>query len=266
MIALPYLSAICISGPDAGEFLHNQLSADVKGLAIGESTWACYCEPKGRVLALLLVASFDEGYYVILSSSLAQKVADRLKIFVMRSRVEIRTLSEVSVAGLEETEMAGAATKQIHAVGVPGSKRCFALAGPGAPMDNDAGLRGSWQYSELQRGICWLGELTSGQFLPQMLGFDKLGAVNFKKGCYPGQEIVARTHYLGKVKRHPRFLEISAGTPLEPMDKIHLQANGVSDEAVVVESLGDERLGHGVFVVSRLDPDAEVDRVELRSA
>ena len=85
MPALGYLSAIRFSDADAGDFLQNQLSADVLALAIGESTFACYCEPKGRVLALMLVCRLEDAFLVILSGELAQSVADRMKIYVMRS-------------------------------------------------------------------------------------------------------------------------------------------------------------------------------------
>ncbi len=265
MIALTHLSAINISGPDAADFLHNQLSADVKGLAMHQSTWACYCEPKGRVLALLLVESMEDGFYVIMSSSLAQVVTDRMRMYVMRSSVDISILSGISVTGLEQGESTESLPKPIHNIPVPGSHRWLALVKTGTAADTGASHLASWQYSELKQGICWLDTPTSGQFLPQMLGFDKLGAINFKKGCYPGQEIVARTHYLGKVKRHPRFLELSTEPKVEPMGKIHLQGNGMTDEAVLVDSKGNEQLGYGLFVVSRLDPGIEIEGIESTS-
>lgn len=266
MTALPHLSAIRISGSDAAEFLHNQLSADVKGLSSGESTWACYCEPKGRVLALLLVVSFEGGFYVILSSALAQVVADRMKIYVMRSKVEIAVLSKMCVIGFEEDEGNEGVARFIHAIPIPHSSRSLALAETNSTAEIDRNMLGAWQYSELQQGICWLDKLTSGQFLPQMLGFDKLGAVNFKKGCYPGQEIVARTHYLGKIKRHPRLLEMRTDAYVETMGKIRLQANEMTDEAVVVDSKGNDQLGYCVLVVSRVDPESKVERIEFVNA
>lgn len=266
MTALPHLSAIHISGSDAGEFLHNQLSADVKGLAREESTWACYCEPKGRVLALLLVVRFDDCYYVILSSSLAQVVADRMKIYVMRSEVEIAVLSDMSVTGIEDVDSKEGHVPSIHAIPIPRSRRCLALVKTDTTAKIDRDLLSSWQYAELQQGIFWLDKLTSGQFLPQMLGFDKLGAVNFKKGCYPGQEIVARTHYLGKIKRHPRLLEMRTDAHVETMGKVRLQSNGMTDDAVVVDSKGNDRLGYCVLVVSRLDPESKVERIEFVNA
>ena len=93
MPVLKYLSAIRFSDTDAGNFLQNQLSADVLALGTGESTFACYCEPKGRVLALMLVCRLEDAFLVTLSSELAQSVADRMKIYIMRSKVNIEVLN-----------------------------------------------------------------------------------------------------------------------------------------------------------------------------
>lgn len=265
MITLPHLSAIHLDGPDAVEFLHNQLSADVSALADSETTWACYCEPKGRVLALMLVARIDSGFYIIMSRSLAQTVADRLKIYVMRSRVEITLLEDKTVTGQltgkQGDEAIEASNKFTHVIPVPGGGRWLAVADTDSAPTVNEGLLASWHYSELQDGICWLNDKSSGHFLPQMLGHDTLGAVNFKKGCYPGQEIVARTHYLGKIKRHPRVLNVGKVPALELMKKIHLQANGMSDEAVLVDSAGNDQLGYCLLVVSRIAPDLVVDQI-----
>ena len=91
MIALPYLSAIRFSDADAGDFLHNQVSSDVLALSDRESVFACYCEPKGRVLALLLISRVDEDYFVIMSSDLTQSVVDRLRIYVIAIKGEHRS-------------------------------------------------------------------------------------------------------------------------------------------------------------------------------
>lgn len=265
MITLPHLSAISLIGPDAEDFLHNQLSADVKGLASHETTFACYCEPKGRVLALLLVARSDHGFNIVLSSSLAKTVADRMKVYVMRSKVDIAFLSDTGVTGFQQREQCDISTVTKPVIPLPGGKRWLSLTKSDSTPDINQGMLERWQYSELQQGICWLGDLTSGQFLPQMLGFDTLGAVNFKKGCYPGQEIVARTHYLGKVKRHPRTIEMSKVPHLQPMDKIHLQTNAMTDEAVLVGSAGNEELGYCLFVVTRLEPEVKIEQIEFKN-
>jgi folate-binding protein YgfZ len=260
MITLPYLKAIRFSGTDAGEFLHNQLSADVLALANGASVFACYCEPKGRVLALMLVGMIEKDYYVVISSGLAQAVSDRMKIYVMRSKVSIEVLDDLTVLGQQEGGASTAPNGSLPAIPSPVGKQHYLISAETVPAANPA-LWGAWEAQELQGGICWLKPETSGQFLPQMLGFDQLGAVNYRKGCYPGQEIVARTHYLGKIKRHPRVLNTGTKINPKPMDKIRIVSEDQVHEAVVVERA---EIGNCLFVVTRMNPDLAAEEIEFQ--
>ena len=94
---LPYLSVVRFSGADAGDFLHNQLSNDVLGLSDGESVFACYCEPKGRVLALVLVGKSSEDFYAVMARDLAEAVTARLRMYVLRAKVEVEVLEAAVV-------------------------------------------------------------------------------------------------------------------------------------------------------------------------
>ncbi len=264
MIAIPYLSAIRLSGADAGDFLHNQVSADVLTLSDGESVFACYCEPKGRVLSLMLIGRLDEDYYIIMSASLVLTVSNRLKMYVMRSKVTIEPLNENSIAGLEMDDDSVTASNSACSIPLPGRNQRLAVMNPGTISGTDTSGVYSWKISELTSGIVWLSPETSGQFLPQMLGFDQLGAVNFRKGCYPGQEIVARTHYLGKVKRHPRVLRTSTEINPGPMDKIKIHDVSQAYAAVVVDCGYHEDVGSSLFVVTRMDPDLAAEEIEYQ--
>lgn len=264
MVTLDYLSAVRFSGADAGQFLHNQLSADVLALYASESTFACYCEPKGRVLALMLVYRNDNDYYVIMSSSLAQAVTDRLRIYVMRSKVSIELLNECTVSGLKENEALELAPTSISTIPLPDSSRRLAVRSHEIALATDSSARTAWKLSELRKGISWLSTETSGQFLPQMLGFDQLGAVNFRKGCYPGQEIVARTHYLGKLKRHPRVLCTEAEIRPAPLEKIQINSSAQSHEAVVVDCEYKETKESCLLVVTRMDTDLTAQGIEYQ--
>lgn len=261
MIPLEYLTPINFSGADAGEFLHNQLSADVAGLSDGESAFACYCEPKGRVLALMLVCRVEEAYYVIMSSALATTVCTRLKMYVMRSNVSIDWMDEFTVFAHPGTDEPGSISGKAVAIPVPGSDSSRLVIGDEPESIPDTNSLHDWKAAELERGICWLSPETSAQFLPQMLGFDELGAVNFRKGCYPGQEIVARTRYLGKVKRHPRLLYANIETPPGLLEKIKIMSGEQEYDAVVVDSVPGKDSRWAVFVVTRMDPDLVADRI-----
>lgn len=258
MVKLSHLSVLDFSGADAGSFLHSQVSADINGLDIGGATFACYCEPKGRVLALLLVQRVDAGYHVILSAALAKAVADRLKIYRLRAKVEIEIMRGRAVLGFAPDEEAPAL-----AIPLPGGRRKLAPCAEEQSAGADETLLESWRFADLQSGICWLGEKTTGEFLPQMLGFEELGAVNYRKGCYPGQEIVARTHYLGKVKRHPRLLVCRLSASPQPMDKLNIFANGEAHEAVVVESATGSGGLVSVLAVTRMAPELAAGTVEF---
>jgi len=263
MTPLPYLSTIQLSGADAGDFLHNQLSADVLALSDSESVFACYCEPKGRVLALMLVCRFNESYYVVMSSALCATVSSRLKMYVMRSKVNIEVLDEIAVTGTEAEQAPVSPSGSFPVIPVPDSNQWLSMT-DASQKTEDTGPQDIWKMSELRRGISWLCPQTSGQFLPQMLGFDKIGAVNYRKGCYPGQEIVARTHYLGKVKRHPRLLCTSEVTCPDPLEKVRVYSGDKSDDAVMVDRVEVDGVGGCLFVISRMDPELVADRIEYQ--
>jgi len=264
MTALPYLSTIRFSGADAGDFLHNQLSADVLALANGESTFACYCEPKGRVLALMLVSRNEDCFYVVISAPLAATIAVRLRMYVLRSKVDIETLDNCIVSGLQAGGTVPQSAAPVAVVGVPDSAdQLIVTTGAAEPLVDPVEVN-AWKVSELKRGITWLCTETSGQFLPQMLGYDKIGALNFRKGCYPGQEIVARAHYLGKVKRHPRLLCTTAVMCPNPLDNIQITANGQSYDAVITDCGQAENGGGCLYVVTRMDPDLVADQLEYQ--
>jgi len=262
MLKLTHLSVIRLNGADAGSFLHSQLSADVLALANGDSTFACYCEPKGRVLALMLVQKVDEAYLLIISSKLATAVIERLKIYRMRSKVEFEVMDDHTISGLLEGDAPELAFAHAHTVRIPGSEERFAVTPGDITQGSDIDLQRDWKVSELSRGITWLSPETSGQFLPQMLGFESLGAVNYQKGCYPGQEIVARTHYLGKVKRHPRLLNCKLAHHPKPMDKIKIFDDNLAHDAVIAdcETAADGTLC--LLVVTRMQPDLTALRIE----
>ncbi len=262
MLALPYLSALFFTGPEAGDFLHNQLSADVLELDAGQSTFACYCEPKGRVLALMLVSKNEQGYCVVMSRSLTAAIAERLRIYVMRTKVTIEVPNDCLVIGIRaNTE--SQTPSPAFTIPIPNSDQYLIVSEDGTANANSSSSVEAWKCLELQRGVSWLGTESSGEFLPQMLGFDTLGAVNYGKGCYPGQEIVARTHYLGKVKRHPRLLNTQEPIQPMPMDKIVVHHVDKTFEAIVVDSApGEDGTGY-VLAVTRMGPELSASKIEF---
>lgn len=231
---LTYLAAVSVRGDDAGSFLQAQLSADLEPLQTGQSCFAAYCEPRGNVLAVLRVEKRENDYLLLLAKSLRDDVLKRLGMYVLRARVEFEALDDAVVGSLANEVLD------------------YGLAEAGG--EPGGGLVEDWRAAELRRGLAWLGTQTAGQFLPQMLGLERLGAVSFKKGCFPGQEIIARLRYLGKLKRFPLLLRVAPGLELAPGEEVTLLGDSAEDKAAVVDTAldGDSCL---VFVVTRLDPE-----------
>lgn len=219
--ALPALGAIRIEGADATTFLQAQLTADLRMLGAGRSTLAAWCSPQGRVIALMHVAPVAEGWLAILPRELSAAVADRLRRFVMRARVVLSDVSdELAVAGVSGSE-SGAfescpgvtalrLTVERDLLAAPAARLRDALAGVSPAED------GSWDLECIRLGEPQVFAETSERWVPQMLNLDLLGAVSFRKGCYPGQEIVARTQNLGRIKRRLFRYHVTGGPPPVP--------------------------------------------------
>ncbi len=246
---LAHLGLIDCSGEDAADFLHNQLTTDIKHLAPDSAQHTAWCTAKGRMFASFLLYREPQGYGALVASDLASAVHKRLQMYVLRSKVKISDRSNESAligvsgkdaeaalrtAGLPVPEKALAVADGSGTDASPSPVRVIRLderrfvvvaAGESAPalwtaLAAKARAVGTpaWNWLEIDAGIVLVTKATSEEFVPQMANFDKIGAVSFHKGCYPGQEIVARAQYLGRIKRHLYRLQtsaaISAGTTI----------------------------------------------------
>ncbi len=213
MTTLPTFAEIRVNGADAASFLHSQLASDVRAIEPLHWNFGSYCAADGRVLALMLVACESaDRWRLLLPADVSQAVASRLQRYRLRSRCTIDT-SEVAINADDGVQPAAAAY------------RCeqFAWQATGespAPMPHQL-----WEQ-QLKLSIPWLVAATSERFLPQMLALERLQAFSLRKGCFPGQEIIARTHYLGRSKRRLVRLANSGDCELaEPGDELRLLDN-----------------------------------------
>jgi folate-binding protein YgfZ len=214
MQPLDQFSVLHVEGADAGDFLHSQLSNNIIDLGDGASLLAAYCEPAGRVLAVVLVYRSQSSYYLVLDQSLAIGIAKRLQIYVLRSKVTITSLTGSHYLYGMRTDEPEAADTWPYPLD---AKRRFCLQSSNDVPDLPGALStDQWRLADIQAGAVWLDSETTGKFLPQALNLVTLGAVDFNKGCYPGQEIVARSHYLGSVKRRLIRTIISESTDILP--------------------------------------------------
>ena len=213
-------AVLALSGPDAIAFAQAQFMNDVASLGVMDWHWSGWLTPKGRVIALFALLRCDEQtLWLVLPDADPETVRSALSRFVFRSKVRIEVLDGVVATGRFEapTEAEGARAALLDGGFIEmdmcgaGSERTLRLGR--AEAAPDAGAEMEWQAADLRHGLPRLPLSQVEQWTPQQLSLDRLAAFSVKKGCYPGQEIVARTHFLGKVKRGLVLLESDA-----PMD------------------------------------------------
>jgi folate-binding protein YgfZ len=209
---------LSVTGEQAREFLHAQLTNDIENLPAGRAALAGWCSAKGRLLASFLVVPVTGGFLVQLSRDLAPAIAKRLTMFVLRSKVKVEDVSARTQLGVWGA-LPGASGEAFAVSEVAGG---IAVAmGPGrflviGDVAGDEVPETRWTLEEIRAGRPFITAATQDQFVPQMVNYDRIGAVNFQKGCYPGQEIVARAQYRGQVKRRMQKLDAPASTQLQP--------------------------------------------------
>ncbi len=207
-------------GADAASFLHGQLTNDFTGLAPGQARLAGHCSAKGRLLATFVAWRQGEDILLACSADLLSAALKRLSMFVLRAKCKLSDASALfdlyGLAGASATAWLGAAAPQgewgvaqcgdaqVIRLG-PGRHLLAALAGTPAPalpvLEEQA-----WRWLEVHSGVPRVVAATAELFVPQMVNFELVGGVNFQKGCYPGQEIVARSQYRGSIKRRAQVL------------------------------------------------------------
>ena len=216
---LPHLGIIRAAGSDAASFLHNQLTNDVLLMKEGQSRLAAFCNAKGRMQASFVVykRSAEEVLLICRKDLIAQTVK-RLSMFVLRAKAKLSDASDefqlLGLAGdaaLAVLNGTSTAPWQRHVAGTADVLTLYpALAQPRAfwiaPKDETAPTGPAlspdlWQVGEVMSGIAWVELATFEAFVSQMLNYESVEGVNFKKGCYPGQEVVARSQFRGTLKR-----------------------------------------------------------------
>ncbi len=208
-------------GADAASFLHGQLTQDFALLDREHARLAGFCTAKGRLMATMV--GWRQGEDEILLALPAETLAatlKRLSMFVMRAKCKLSDASaEFDVYGLLGTPTADAWTLVRDGgaiqVALPGPGRALRVQPAAAPAPIGTTITpDDWAFAEAQAGMAWVRGATVEAFVPQMINFEVLGGVSFKKGCYPGQEIVARSQYRGTLKRRLQVFETDAAAAI----------------------------------------------------
>jgi folate-binding protein YgfZ len=238
-VPLTHVGLIRASGEEAAVFLQNLLTNDARNLKPGQAQYSGFCSAKGRMLASFLIWRDGSDYLLQLSRDLHAGILKKLGMYVLRSKVKLSDASEdyalFGIAGTGAADLAaGTAEVPQAAMGVASSdhgtvirlgEQRFEVAVRAAGAEALWGrLRTAarpagtavWRWLEINAGIPQITGRTQEEFVPQMANFELIGGVSFNKGCYPGQEIVARTQYLGKLKRRMYLAHVGGNQPPEP--------------------------------------------------
>lgn len=234
---LSHLGLLEVSGDDAVTFLQGQVTNDVRLIGDNHAHYTGYCSPKGRLLALFFAFSHNQKLHLEFNQKLLEPIAKRLKMYVMRAKVTINDVSDSTVKiGLSGNNIAdllapffATVPKLAYESASTENGTIICMPNAGIPRYQIIGNteqakalwqtlkkdckpvgKACWEWLEIQAGIPDVYPSTQEEFVPQMLNLDALSAINYKKGCYTGQEIVARTHYLGKVKRRTQLAHIAS--------------------------------------------------------
>ena len=228
--SLRSLAVVRVSGTGAESFLQGQLTSDLGRLDSRTQLAAC-TTPQGRVIAVLRLQRCQDGIYILVPAALGAMLIERLRKFVLRAKVGIDLLDTWSVSGIEAGAEHGANSRTPASSGpvafdYPDGR--LAIARPGASVI-DQPAEEAWQRADIAAGLPQILPETSGHFVPQMLNLDLLDAVSFTKGCYTGQEIVARTQHLGRIKRRTLRYAIRADEAPAPLTALNLESSKVGE-------------------------------------
>jgi hypothetical protein len=288
---LPRLGVLHIEGPDAGKFLQGQLSCDLGDISAIRGGRGLHCTPKGRVVAsFLLLRSSEQGYDCVLPASALPLLQQALAKYIVFSKAALTDTSDqygliglhgaaaepviesyfgtVPTAPLQQVIHAGALCLRLD-----GQQPRYQLLLPQIEAAtfwrSAAGLlqaadTGAWDLLNIRAGIADIEAGTSELFIPQMLNYDKLGAISFNKGCYTGQEVVARAHYKGAVKRRMQGFRCAAAALPAPGSPV--QVAGKNSGTVVAAVDTGKGLIEGLVVVAEEPIQAALLESQYRSS
>lgn len=254
---LSQYSILRISGEDATTFLQGQFSCDVAAIAEQGVSWGSYSTAKGRMQASFLLFGNAGVFHLLLRRDIAETFRKRLSMFVLRAKVKIESMDESMLplgvmrptACNSTLPIIESVTEDALVAAIAPQVSIILSANPAAWLQQWQSVLhavGSmaWELVFIQAGLPWVSQATYEEFVPQMANLDLLGGISFKKGCYPGQEIVARTQYLGKVKRRLYRATVYGGSV-------------AAGDALQAESTGEQAIGKVVVAVPKADGSHE---------
>ncbi len=258
-MTLSQLGILQVEGDDAQTLLQNLLTNDVAALAVNQSQLTGLCNPKGRLLAIFLLLRRSNGYQLILPKAMCAGLQQRLSMYILRSKVTISDISE-NMTSMGFTLSANTiidsrilpndiyhATEHDDSVIIkyPGNQERFLYIAPSSQatafstelLDQQwqHTTESNWELLDIEAGLPMIQPETKEQFTTQQVNLDLVNGVSFKKGCYPGQEIVARLHYLGTPSRRMFRAEVQTTNTLNVGDEVTSESGDVAGHIVRVQ-------------------------------
>ena len=241
---LSQFTPVEITGKDADSFLHGQFAGDIKSLGANDYLLTAWCNPKGQVIVNFYILRINDRFLLLVPGDLCEKFIRRLEMFILRAEVEVtdKRGELVSIGininekanNLPEDILTGQPVKQLDGYTCLRNDKDLPRMIFTGDLKSISGLwqtlstnmipvgTHQWQMLDIQAGIPWINEQSTEQFLPQYLNLDFLNGVSFDKGCFPGQEIVARLKYRGVVKQRLYLASIQQETVPKPGDNLSL--------------------------------------------
>ena len=276
LLRLEDFGALRVSGEDRADFLQGQLSQDMNRLTSSQAAPAAWCNRQGRVLCVMVAVEWQDAICLVLPAGMVETCADGLRRYILRARVQIEA-AEVPLFGCVNADALFASRAPGHpdrsegetpsfpgrhwrcsagpgycAVRLPGEgRRALVLGKPTvdiAAAEDTGWTAERWRLADIRAELPWVGADTSGKFLAHSLNLDLSGAVSFTKGCYVGQEIVARMEHRGRPKRRMRRLRLPPGTDAERGQRLQhpelgaVTVIGAARAAEQIEVLAEVRL------------------------
>ncbi|HEU4460614.1 MAG TPA: folate-binding protein [Methylibium sp.] len=272
--ALAHSGVIRVRGADAASFLHGQLTNDFSLLGLDEARLAAYCSPKGRMLASFVACKHaHDEIRLVCRAELLPTTLKRLRMFVLRAKAQLDDAgAELALLGLAGASAQAALPAEAGSmrpwrridvdgadllrlpdaaglprwlwIGAPAHAAALANALPALPLD-------AWDWLEVRSGIAPVVAATVEAFVPQMLNYELVGGVNFQKGCYPGQEVVARSQYRGTLKRRTVLLHAEAPA-LRAGQEVWWSGDAAQPSGLVAFAAPSPQGGHDALVEMKL--------------
>jgi len=271
---------IKVEGDDAETFLHAQFTNDLQqGVSETSSQLSAYCSPKGRILALFRIFKAGDAYYLSMPRELVEATHKRLSMFVLTSKVTLAdvsdSISQLGVSGPNSDQKLMALAGQppetidqvvtnetISIIRIPGPHPRFLIIGPAKEiksLNNKLGTfvtevsANAWQLLDIHAAIPVIKQVNVETFVPQMVNLQAINGLSFKKGCYPGQEVVARMQYLGKLKRRMYIAHSDCDSIAAAGDAIYVHAAEPRKAGTVVIAQPSHTGGSDLLLVAEIE-------------